>query len=181
MAYQSWSVSFGEQPSAAKWNIIGTNMAGFNDGTAIGTNAIAAASLATTAITLGYTQITGTVTLTTPTVDTLVTGLTQAVTIPAGSRKIKVSAYCSDFHSSNVNSSSNLTIWDGTVGSGTQLQSWAHISGTVDSDGLGAYLVAIVTPSAGAKTYNVGAKASAGNAVITAASTTPAFILVEAI
>lgn len=25
MAYQSWSVVFGEQPSAAKWNILGTN------------------------------------------------------------------------------------------------------------------------------------------------------------
>lgn len=40
MAYQSWSVVFGEQPSAAKWNILGTNDAGFNDGTAIGDDAI---------------------------------------------------------------------------------------------------------------------------------------------
>lgn len=30
MAYQSWSVSFGEQPSAAKWNILGTNDATFD-------------------------------------------------------------------------------------------------------------------------------------------------------
>lgn len=29
MAYQSWSVVFGEQPSAAKWNILGTNDARF--------------------------------------------------------------------------------------------------------------------------------------------------------
>lgn len=29
MAYQSWSVVFGEQPSAAKWNILGTNDAHF--------------------------------------------------------------------------------------------------------------------------------------------------------
>lgn len=35
MAYTSWSVSFGEQPSAAKWNILGTNDASFNDGTGI--------------------------------------------------------------------------------------------------------------------------------------------------
>lgn len=33
--YQSWSVVFGEQPSAAKWNILGTNDAGFNNGTAL--------------------------------------------------------------------------------------------------------------------------------------------------
>lgn len=40
MAYSAWSVVFGEQPTAAKWNILGTNDAGFNDGTAIGDNAI---------------------------------------------------------------------------------------------------------------------------------------------
>lgn len=31
---------FGEQPSAAKWNILGTNDASFNDGTGIGTSVI---------------------------------------------------------------------------------------------------------------------------------------------
>lgn len=40
MAYQSWSVVFGEQPSAAKWNILGTNDASFNDGTGIGSGTI---------------------------------------------------------------------------------------------------------------------------------------------
>lgn len=35
MSYASWSVSYGEQPSAAKWNILGTNDASFNDGTGI--------------------------------------------------------------------------------------------------------------------------------------------------
>jgi hypothetical protein len=35
MAYASWSVVFGEQPSAAKWNILGTNDASFNNGTGI--------------------------------------------------------------------------------------------------------------------------------------------------
>jgi hypothetical protein len=30
MAYAAWSVAFGEQPSAAKWNILGTNDAHFN-------------------------------------------------------------------------------------------------------------------------------------------------------
>lgn len=29
--YTAWSVVFGEQPSASKWNIIGTNMASFNE------------------------------------------------------------------------------------------------------------------------------------------------------
>lgn len=35
-AYNSWSVVFGEQPSAAKWNILGANDAAFNNGTGIG-------------------------------------------------------------------------------------------------------------------------------------------------
>jgi len=35
MAYAAWSVSFGEQPSTAKWNILGTNDASFNNGTGI--------------------------------------------------------------------------------------------------------------------------------------------------
>lgn len=36
MAYATWSVVFGEQPSASKWNILGTNDAYFN--TQIGSN-----------------------------------------------------------------------------------------------------------------------------------------------
>jgi hypothetical protein len=35
MAYSSWSVVFGEQPSAAKWNILGANDAAFNNGTGL--------------------------------------------------------------------------------------------------------------------------------------------------
>lgn len=33
MAYTAWSVVFGEQPTAAKWNQLGANDAGFKDGT----------------------------------------------------------------------------------------------------------------------------------------------------
>ncbi len=35
MAYASWSVVFGEQPSASKWNILGSNDADFNTRTTI--------------------------------------------------------------------------------------------------------------------------------------------------
>lgn len=35
MAYTSWSVVFGEQPSAAKWNLLGSNDASFNNGTGL--------------------------------------------------------------------------------------------------------------------------------------------------
>ncbi len=40
MAYTSWSVAFAEQPSTAKWNILGTNDAHFYTYAADGTNAI---------------------------------------------------------------------------------------------------------------------------------------------
>lgn len=40
MAYSSWSVIYGEQPSASKWNILGTNDAFFYSYTGEGTNAI---------------------------------------------------------------------------------------------------------------------------------------------
>lgn len=40
MAYTAWSVVFGEQPTAAKWNQLGENDAGFKDGTNIDDDAV---------------------------------------------------------------------------------------------------------------------------------------------
>ena len=48
MAYTAWSVVFGEQPSASKWNILGTNDASFNDGTGIGSGVISYTKLLST-------------------------------------------------------------------------------------------------------------------------------------
>lgn len=50
MAYTAWSVVFGEQPTAAKWNILGTNDASFNDGTGIADDAILARHIANLAV-----------------------------------------------------------------------------------------------------------------------------------
>lgn len=50
MAYTAWSVVFGEQPTAAKWNQLGTNDAGFKDGTNIDNDAIIARHLNTGAV-----------------------------------------------------------------------------------------------------------------------------------
>lgn len=47
MAYTAWSVVFGEQPTAAKWNQLGENDAGFKTGANIDNGAIVAAKLAT--------------------------------------------------------------------------------------------------------------------------------------
>jgi hypothetical protein len=51
MAYTAWSVVFGEQPTAAKWNQLGANDAGFKDGTNIDAGAIITAKLADSAVT----------------------------------------------------------------------------------------------------------------------------------
>lgn len=58
MAYASWSVVFGEQPSAAKWNILGTNDASFNDGTGLNTGSVQQqVSTLSTAVATGTTVI----------------------------------------------------------------------------------------------------------------------------
>jgi len=48
MAYTAWSVVYGEQPTAAKWNQLGANDAGFKDGTNIDAGAITYAKLLST-------------------------------------------------------------------------------------------------------------------------------------
>ena len=51
MAYTACSVVYGEQPTAAKWNQLGANDAGFRDGTNIDTGVIGTSHLAAGAVT----------------------------------------------------------------------------------------------------------------------------------
>ena len=55
MAYNAWSVTFGEQPSIAKWNYLGTNDAGFYDGTNLPTYGADKATVATSETTTATT------------------------------------------------------------------------------------------------------------------------------
>lgn len=48
MAYATWSVVFGEQPTASKWNTLGTNDASFADGTALPSAGMDVTTLAST-------------------------------------------------------------------------------------------------------------------------------------
>lgn len=178
MAYASWSVTFGEQPSAAKWNILGTNDASFNDGSGIGTNAIGAASLATNAIKLGYAAITTTFS-TASTSYVQVTGLTSTVTVPAGGRSVKITVWALDAYQTSGGGSHRVSLWDGTVGSGTQLNTLAL--STTANDGRIITMISVVTPAAGSKTYNVGYRVGAGTGNFEADTTFPAIILVELI
>lgn len=183
MSYSAWSVTFGEQPSASKWNILGTNDASFNNGTGIGTNAIAAASLQTNAIALGYAQITTDFT-TTSTSSTLVTGLSIAVTIPAGGRRTEIEVWAQAFGANvDANQATTVTLWDGTVGSGTQLSQATNSNSNAARIVVPLIMKYSAVIAAGSKTFNVGLKTSDGAkaALISAAATYPAYISVKAI
>lgn len=187
--YQTFTFTAGEQPTTAKWSLIPSNDASFNNGNGFNdsilvarhfaTNAVPAAGIATSAITLGYAQIT-TQFATTSGTDVQVTGLTSTVTIPAGSRYIEIVAYTYNIFTT-TGGTQYLSIYDGAVG-GTRLQV-AQYDPTATSKGVPVYMSVVVTPAAGSKTYNVGLSTSSGgqNATIAATATGPAFILVRAI
>jgi hypothetical protein len=148
--------------------------------TQIATNGVSAANLATSAITLGYAQITSNSAPTSSTTAVQVTGLSVTVTIPAGGRKIKITGYTPAL--SNSSAAVNiLTIWDGTVAIGTQIGQSNSGAGSATGSNTNCICIAVVTPSSGSKTYNIGYATTAGSTILGAGSTGPAYILVEAI
>lgn len=162
-------------------SITAKNFSNIESGNNLGANA-----LSTSAITLGYTQIvTGSNLTTTSTSAVQATNLTVTVTIPTGGRYVKITAYSGGMFNSTAGDGYALSIWDGTVGSGTQL-----VYGIFGQSGISGgavenpvVIMSVSIPPAGAvKTYNVGFNAvGAGTANLVNAGNTPAFILVEAI
>lgn len=149
-------------------------------GTTFDNNIVPGTALATSAIKLGYAQITTTFS-TASTSFVQVTSLTSTVTVPAGGRGVKITVFTRGLYTSLTATRAVVSIWDGTVGSGTQLaEGWGAGSGTAAANSGGC--VAFVTPSAGSKTYNVGLRAEpSGTASMDCSSASPAFILVELI
>lgn len=146
--------------------------------TALATNAVQASQLATSAITLGYAQITAP--FASPgTADVQVTGLTVTVTIPAGGRKTRVTFGSAYVLCSAAVQSVFIKIWDGAVGT-TQVGGTQNTSPAA-GNGMSGYFSTIISPSAGTKTYNISVGASSGTGTVGASAVAPAFILVEAI
>jgi hypothetical protein len=111
---------------------------------------------------------------------TQITGLTVSVTIPA-SVHTKITMFADQFFNTTATNYAVLTLWDGTVGSGTQIAEAAMRSNAA-SDIVPATMICLVAPAAGAKTYNVGIhQVGGGSAGIVAGATNPALLLVEAI
>lgn len=166
--------------TAAEMNELVENIEALADGSGLDTNAIPAAALATNAIKLGYAQITSNFT-TTSTTAVQVTGLSSSVTVPAGGRSIRVTAYTPYLTNSATPKTSRLEIWEGTVGSGTRLN-YSEVYVAFAGQGAGTVVIAEYTPSSGAKTYNVGLVSDTGGgttATVNASATSPAFISVE--
>jgi hypothetical protein len=119
---------------------------------------------------------------TTSTTPVQLPGATVTVTIPSGGRSVKITAKPGHgmWSSNTGNAQLYFEIWDGTVGTGTMLdQKRDDRSGSLIG---GSIAMAIVTPPAGSKTYNVAFCCSlAGTTTVEADPTYPAFILVEAI
>lgn len=128
---------------------------------------------------LGYAQITTSFS-STSTSSVQVTGLTSTVTVPSGGRSVKITVYGSSLDNTVQYALQYFEIWDGTVGSGTQIGG-GYITSPTANRGGPCTIVTVVTPSAGSKTYNVGFKTTTGTGTIVATSTVPACVLVELI
>ena len=157
-------------------NTLYTVLQGGVGDTHIATNAaIQQAKLQTTQ--LGYAAITATQNVS-ATSETQVTSLTATVTIPSGSRNLRITAYSSNIQGNSV--TATVSVWDGVVGSGTKLEEAVFGVGTNFTIACNLQVI-VEAPAAGSKTYNVGMKVNTGNANFTAAATTPGFLLVELI
>lgn len=108
---------------------------------------------------------------------TQVTGLSLPIIVPAN-RKVHIKVFAWAVDNSGAGNTTTLTIWDGTVGAGTQvgasiLKQSAAASGT--------FQIAEIelTPSATSKTYNIGLHGSAGTTGIYASAGNVSFAKVE--
>lgn len=126
---------------------------------------------------LGYRPITGGTFSTASTSSVQVTGLSCPVIVPTG-RKVKVTAYNLGVYASGALIIVTMTIWDGTVGSGTQITS-AQVGQAAASLPTSASPSVVVTPTSSNKTYNVGLYTASGTASVQSASSAPAYIMVE--
>lgn len=181
MAYAAWSVIAGEQPTAAKWNILGTNDASFNDGSGLAfttNNVVPGNALSTTAISLGYTQTTATFTSTTATAYFDITGMTVTVTVPAGGRRCLIQAFARRFVSSQSPGSIYATINEGATKL-SEIVAGGPAGASSFNMPVNVFYSGVL--SAGSHTYKMqGQQDNAGTYTFDAAATYPAFIAVWA-
>lgn len=161
--------------TANSGTVYGVSVSGGTLGTnALATNAVQGNQLATNAITIGYAQITTSISGVTATTPTLAPGLSVTVTVPAGGRRIKITGYAQNMVNNTATATVNFGIYEGS----TQL----GLSGlTIPGNNFAvpANVFASFVPSAGSHTYQIDFWVSSNTGVLNASSTSPAFILVE--
>jgi len=110
--------------------------------------------------------------------DTVVSGLKIPVTIPTNrSIKITVSAY--KISSSNAVTNTDIAIWDGVVGSGTQLAE-GNVTSAGANYGAGVTVILPLKPSSSSKTYYIGmSNVGGGTSTLSASVTQPCIFTVE--
>ena len=135
-------------------------VAGSITSTQIAANGIGAASLSTTAITIGKTS-SFTSFSTSSTTDVQATGATLTVTIPSTGRDVEVMLDNIVMTNSSATAYTTISLWDGTVGSGTLIARKYWIA-SVAGGFQGASLCAHYNPSPGSHTYNVGVAVQTG-------------------
>lgn len=166
--------------TAAELDDLVENIESLEDGSGfdLGNNVIPANALATTAITLGYAQITSGFTASSVAVQD-VTGITSTVTVPAGGRRVVVLCYLPQIYSSVDGNRLDFSIQE----DGVNIQETYTRVFSAANGGNGGYIVrASKVASAGSHTYKlrVATGVGAGVATIFAAAGGPASITVEA-
>jgi len=112
---------------------------------------------------------------------TQVQGMSCPVTVPAG-REVKITAVFPQFLASVSFGTAFFSIWEGTVGSGTQLAFSKRQLPSGDTTLTDTIVTAIRTPSSSSVTYNVGVGNSAtggSTTTINASQIIPTFVMVE--
>ena len=142
------------------------------------TGSVGGENLSTSSIYLDYQQITSNA-ASSGTGLTAVAGLVSTVTIPEGGRKVKITVFAGRFTNNGAGQYATLTIWDGAIGTGTQI-ALSQYDPSTNGYEVPVICMAVVTPAAGSKTYRVALTASAGGTTTLFADRYyPAFILVE--
>lgn len=111
---------------------------------------------------------------------TQISGLSVSVTIPAGGAKVKITIYTMYVLNTTATAANNITLWDGTVGSGTQL-TLQGVTTPIISSATPLTAQWVGTVPAGSKTYNAAIHTNTGTTSFYGAADSPGFILVELI
>jgi len=109
---------------------------------------------------------------------TQISGLSVSVTIPAGGAKVKITIYTMYVLNTTATAANNITLWDGTVGSGTQL-TLQGVTTPINSSATPLTAQWVGTVPAGSKTYNAAIHTNTGTTSFYGAANSPGFILVE--